>query len=161
MNIIITAPKHLGKSTAIRKIIDRLPDTTSGFITEFIDRDCADRKLMLRSINGSVSRCAVTWKDGKHYIDYSVFDDFAPGLVDFSQKFIVIDELGKFENCCDKLRESVQTAFDSPCHVIASIRLDAQGWMQELKNRDDVLLFELDENNRDSLPDRISHILGL
>lgn len=160
MNIIITAPKHLGKSTAVQKIIKRLNGSVSGFITEFIDRECEDRKLILRSHNGDLSRDAVVWRNGIYKVDYSVFDEFAAALVDTSCDFVVIDELGKFEVVCQNLQQAVRRAFDSPCHVIASIRLDAKGWMQELKDRDDVLLIELNESNRDSLPDYIIHILG-
>ena len=161
MNIIITAPKHLGKSTAVAKIIKLLPGSISGFITEFIDRDCQDRALVLRSIDGSLQQNAVVWKNGIYEIDHGVFNAFAPSLVNTESDFVVIDELGKFEKNSDALRAAVTKAFDGPCHVIASIRLDAAGWMQELKNRSDVLVINLNEENRDSLPEFVACKLGI
>ena len=161
MNIIITAPKHLGKSTLIAKLLKLLPGSVSGLITEFIDRECPDRSLILRSVGGDRRETAAVWKGGQLQVNRHVFDEFAPSLIDRDSDFVVIDELGKFENDCENLRAAVTAAFDSPCHVLASIRLDALGWMQELKGRDDVLLIELDEANRGDLPGLILRELGL
>lgn len=161
MNIIITAPKHLGKSTAVAKIIKLLPGSVSGFITEFIDRDSLDRALVLRSIDGALRQNAVVWKKGLYEIDHSVFNAFAPSLVDVDSDFVVIDELGKFEKNSEELCAAVTKAFDSTCHVIASIRMDAAGWMQELKNRSDVLVINLNEQNRDALPEFVASKLGI
>ena len=161
MNIIITAPKHLGKSTAISKLLSLLPGKVSGFITEFIDRESDDRVLKLRNIDGTQVADAVTWVNKVHTVDFSAFDSFAPGLIELDSNFIVIDELGKFEKNCENLRKAVEGAFDSDCHVIASVRLDAAGWMQELKNRSDVLVITLDYSNRDSVPDIIANKLCL
>jgi len=161
MNIIITAPKHLGKSTLVAKLIPALPGSKSGFITEFIDRHKSDRSLILRSIDGSLSKKAVVWENNVYSVDYSVFEKFAPSLIDSLGDYVVIDELGKFEKNCLGLRDAVNAAFDSPCHVIASLRLDASGWVQELKSRDDVLLIELTEKNRDSLFYEILQTLNL
>ena len=161
MNIIITAPKHAGKSTAVGRIISMLPGSVSGFITEFVDRECDDRILKLKSIDGSVSYNAVVWKDKAYTVDFDVFDICAPELIDAKTEYIVIDELGKFEKNCDNLRNAVISAFDSSANVIASIRLDAAGWMQELKQRNDVVLICLNEENRDSVPEIIAQQLGI
>ena len=161
MNIIITAPKHLGKSTAVRKIIDILPCKISGFITDFVDRNSLDRALVLRSIDGTRRTNAVVWKSGSYEINHDAFDIFAPSLIDTDCDYVIIDELGKFEKKSENLKYAVNNAFDSPCHVVASIRLDAAGWMQELKARDDVLLINLNEENRDSLPEYVVRKLGV
>ena len=161
MNIIITAPKHLGKSTLIRKIIARLGGSTSGFISEFINRDSPDRVLMIKSIDGEYSRPVVKWDNEGYHVDYDCFDNFAAELIDADSDFVVIDELGKFEINCENLRNRVTKAFESKCHVIASVRLDALGWMQELKSRNDVCVINLTEENRDELDSTIISKLGI
>ncbi len=159
MNIIITGPKHCGKSTVIRKILGSFSGSVSGFISEFDNRTSSTRELLLRNITDSLSRCAVSWIEGQPEVHPEVFDLFATELIDTESDLIVIDELGKFEKSCHSLEETVCKAFDSSCPVLASIRLDAAGWMQELKNRDDVILINIDDTNRDSIPASILEML--
>lgn len=159
MNIIITGPKHCGKSTVIRKILSNFSGSVSGFISEFDDRASSSRELLLRNISGSLSRSAVSWIEGQHEVHKEVFDLFAPELIDTKCDLIVIDELGKFEINCQSLKETICNAFDSPCPVLVAIRLDAAGWMQELKKRHDVMMINIDEANRDLIPDRILEML--
>ncbi len=160
MNIIITGPKHCGKSTVIGKLIPMLKGSVSGFISEFDDRASSSRKLLIRSIDGSNSQTAVSWHDGAVNINSDCFDEFTPFLISDSCDFIVIDELGKFEKNSAALKDAVTAAFDSEAHVIASIRLDAAGWMQELKKREDVIVMNVDNDNRDGLPDKILSMLS-
>ncbi len=158
MNIIITGPKHCGKSTIIRKLLDYFPGNVSGFVTEFDDRSSSTRELRIRDISGFPSRCAVRWNNGTFELFSEAFEDFAPQTFDKETDLIIFDELGKFEKDCHNLESSVKKAFESPCPVLAVIRLDAAGWMQELKNRNDVSLIYINETNRDSIP---THLLEM
>lgn len=159
MNIIITGPKQCGKSTIVRKILSSLIGSVSGFLTEFSDRGSSERKLLIKSIDGTKSRCAAKWSDGQVSVDMSAFDNFAPALIATSTDYVVIDELGKFEKNSENLKLTVNSAFDSDVDVIAAIRLDADGWMQALKARDDVFLFTINGINRDSVPGRVLELL--
>ena len=159
MNIIITGPKHCGKSTVIAKTLELLDGKISGFITEFPRRDAPDRELVLRSIDGGKSRNAAVWQDGRPILDLDVFNVFAPSLIELDSHCVVIDELGKFEKVCSGLKAAVENAFDASVPVLASVRLDAAGWMQELKSREDVTVFNVDETDRDALPHRLCEML--
>ncbi len=159
MNIIITGPKHCGKSTVISRVIGNFPGSTSGFITEFENRESDSRELKLHGLSGYPCYCAVKWTDGVFKVHQEVFDRFAPALIDCKSELIVIDELGKFERDCRKLKESVVTAFSSSVNVLASVRLDAAGWVQELKSRPDTEVIIVNEANRDFLPDQILRLL--
>ena len=159
MNIILTGPKHCGKSTIIKKLLEKFDGTVSGFISEFDRRDSDTRELLIKNIQGSVSRCCARWEAGTVEIFPDVFDNFAASLIDTEKDIVLIDELGKFEKHCDYLRNAVEAAFESPCPVIASLRLDAAGWMQELKNRNDTMLISVTSDNRDSLPVEILRLL--
>ena len=81
--------------------------------------------------------------------------------IKFDGELVVIDELGKFEKNCENLKCTVEKAFDSPCNVLASIRLDAVGWMQDLKERDDTRVFFLSEENREDLTALIMNLLEI
>lgn len=159
MNIIITGPKRCGKSTVIQKLLPRLCGSISGFISFFPDRAAEDKELFIRSISNTSQFRAVTWKKGVPAADPKAFNTYAPSLINTDSKYVIIDELGKFEKSSEVLREAVEAAFDAPCHVIASIRLDADGWMQALKGRDDVVMLTINGLNRDSMPDKILSLL--
>lgn len=160
MNIIITGVKQRGKTTAMRKILESLDGSISGFITEFSDRTSAGRKLILKSIDGANSCCAAQWSEGQPSIFMSAFDDFAPTLIKSSSDYIIIDELGKFEIDSKNLERAVTEAFDSEADVIAVMRYDAEGWIQKLKFREDVSVLTLDALNRNYIPEKVLSLLA-
>ncbi len=159
MNIILTGPRHCGKSTLLNKIIKNHKGSISGFISEFDDRASSCRQLQIRSLDGEVSACAVKWENDSYAINYETFNQFAPGLIDFNADLIVIDELGKFEASCENLRFTVERAFSSPVNVIAILRLDAPSWINELKLRSDAMVINVNENNRNSLAGNIKELI--
>jgi len=160
MNIIITGPRHCGKTTVIKKIIKGFNGSISGFVSEFNDRASNTRELYVRNISGTLSRCAVRWNNGPHELFPEVFEDFAADLIDTKSDLIIIDELGKFEKNCSRLKNAVDFSICSSCPVIVCIRLDADGWMQELKGRSDVMVITVTEENRDSLPGDILNLIS-
>ncbi len=161
MNIILTGPKHCGKSTLVRNVIENYDGRLSGFISEFDDRSSDTRKLLIRSINGANNACAVTWSQSSYSVNYDVFDKFAPELIDLSSDLIVFDELGKFESSCNKLQNAVEQAFSSTTDVIAVLRLDAPAWINELKLRSDVMVINVNIENRDTLVSEIKELINL
>ena len=160
MNVILTGPKHCGKSTLIKKIIKNHNGTISGFISEFDDRGSSSRELRIRSIDSKESACAVKWKNGSYTVNHEIFDKFAPCLIDYSSDLIIIDELGKFEASCENLRHAVEKAFSSSVNLIAVLRLDAPGWINDLKLRSDALVINVNDDNRDFLDGNIAMLIN-
>ena len=161
MNIILTGPKQCGKSTVISKFMQKYHGNISGFISEFDDRASDTRQLIIRSIYSESQTCAVKWENGKANVNYSAFDEFAPSLIDLSAELILIDELGKFEASCKNLQDAVEAAFASPSNVIAVLRLDAPGWINALKSREDTLVIDVNSANRNSLADKLCELIVL
>ncbi len=160
MNIILTGPKHCGKSTLISKVIESYRGSISGFISEFDNRSSDTRKLLIRSIDRAVNACAVTWHNSSYSVNYDTFNEFAPALIDLKSDLIVFDELGKFESSCSKLQDAVEEAFSSATDVIAVLRLDAPAWINELKLRSDVMVITVNIENRDSLVFEINDLIN-
>ena len=159
MNIILTGLRHCGKSTLLSKFLSQYNGFVSGFITHFDNRASGNRRLLIRSVDGSKESCVVHWSNGSYTVNFDVFDSFAPTLVDLNSDLIVFDELGKFEVPCINLKAAVESAFSSSTSVIAVIRSDAPCWIGELKNRSDVLVINVNENNRDLLPDELKTLV--
>lgn len=161
MNIILTGAKRSGKSTAARQIMASLSGTVSGFVTVFENRDGgSERALYLSSIDGAKGQKAADWTTGHARAIPETFDRFAPELICPETDSVFIDELGFLEKDSLALKEAVNAAFDRPQNVLAVVRLDARGWMGELKARDDVTVLTVTEDNRNAVPAMVLELLG-
>lgn len=65
-------------------------------------------------------------------------------------EIVVIDEVGKMECFSSLFRETLIKVLDSQHQVIGSIAQKGDQFIQEIKNRDDVLLVNVTEKNRDT-----------
>jgi nucleoside-triphosphatase len=90
---------------------------------------------------------------GRYGVDLEGFERFlgALRLRDPSPRLVVLDEIGKMECKSERFRNLVTSLLDAPAPVIATIALRAGGFIEEVKHRRDVRLYELTERNRDSL----------
>lgn len=158
MNIIITGAKGSGKSTAAAKILSQFGCSISGFRTVFENRFGAEQVLYLENLDGSIRQAAAAWHEGGRELFSQTFDELAPTLINPETELFFIDELGFLEKDSGSLRDAVTAAFDRKQNVLAVIRLDAQGWMQQLKSRRDVTVIALTPDNRDWVP---GHVLSL
>lgn len=156
MNIIITGDKRAGKTTAVNTALKKYRGTVSGFRTRFDGlRERDDRRLYLINLDNDDANLVVTWRENIPHVDTSAFDRHGSECIDRECELVLMDELGKFETEAENFRSSVISALEGPCDVIAVIRRDAEGWMEEIKHRDDVVLLTVTEENRDEIPARI------
>lgn len=158
MNIILTGMKGSGKSTLAAKVLEAYSGSVSGFRTVFENRCEEGQTLYVESLDRKTRFKAAVWNDDGKQLFPLAFDGFAPALIDSDSQFVFLDELGFLEKDSKPLCEAVTAAFDGPQDVLAVIRIDAKGWMQELKARHDVTLIATTKDNRNSLP---AHILSL
>ena len=155
----ITGKPGVGKTTLIRKIIDRMPLVNkAGFCTAEI-RDKGSRLgFELRGLNGKRRTLAhvdmdTPYRVGKYRVDKAGFDEFLEtlDLLNPSVELIVIDEIGKMELFSNLFRTLVCNALDSDKQVFASIPIKGNAFIREIKKRSDIRLFEVTHDNRDSL----------
>ena len=66
-------------------------------------------------------------------------------------QIIVIDEIEKMELFSQKFRDLVIMALDSPYPLLGVIKESGNGFIQKIKAREDVRLFHLTMDNRESL----------
>lgn len=158
MNIILTGEKQIGKSTALAKVLAALGREPLGFLTRFALSD-GQRRLLLLSADGTQSRSAVCWQNGRPHVDLRAFDDFGAALLRADGTLAVMDEIGKFELHADRFREAVERSFDSGTDVLAVVRLETCGWMQALKARTDTVTLMVTEENRSEIPHIVCNLL--
>jgi len=158
-NILITGLPGVGKTTLVKKLSEELKHLHPvGFYTEEIRKEGVRKGFELVSLDGK--RGLLSHKDikspfrvGQYKVDIESFEDFLDSVPFFGplNHLIIIDEIGKMECFSDSFKNLLKKIFNSGKLVIATIALKGSGLMAEIKEREDVKLFELTSHNRDTL----------
>ena len=165
-NILLTGVPGVGKTTLMITLSESLRELNPvGFYTEEIREGGVRKGFELVSLDGRrglLSHVSIRspYRIGKYRIDIKGFENFmgSIAILESPSPLILIDEIGKMECLSDRFRKLMIQVFDSEKIVIATIALRGEGFIAEIKKRDDVRPFEITEQNRNSL---LSEILGL
>ena len=162
---LITGKTGVGKTTLIRKIVERIQTVPmAGFYTSEIRSRRHRSGFELRGLNkerrilahvGFESRHRV----GKYGVDTPGFEVFLEKLDLFNTnvQLIVIDEIGKMELFSKRFRTLVIETLGANKSMLATIALKGEGFIQEIKQRPDVHLLTVTRSNRDHI---LSEIIG-
>jgi nucleoside-triphosphatase len=159
-NILITGVPGVGKTTLMIKLSRQFEDSHPvGFYTEEIKEKGRRTGFELVSLDGrrrllSHTDIAGPYRVGRYGVEirgFEAFLDLVPFLEPASGP-IMIDEIGKMESFSEKFRRLLIQVLDSEKRLIATIALKGGKFISEIKERGDILLFELTRQNRDSLP---------
>ncbi|MBN1211371.1 MAG: NTPase [candidate division Zixibacteria bacterium] len=164
-NILITGAPGVGKTTLVGKIVAELKHLRPvGFYTGEIREGGARKGFTLTALDGRESilshvNIISPRRVGKYGVDVAGFERFLDTLDFFSpdNRLVIIDEIGKMECFSDKFKRLVRDILDSNKFVIATIALKGDGFIAEIKAREDIVVYEISSRNRDSLQ---SDIIG-
>ncbi len=160
-NIFLTGAPSSGKTTIIRKVIERLNRPATGFYTQ--EERIAGKRVgfTINTIDGR--KCYLSHLDIKsdfHIKRYGVSIEnieavAVPSITPRNDYIIVIDEIGKMECFSRVFKKAVTEALDSANIVVGTITLGGDDFILEIKSREDMETHEVTLENRDSLPDLI------
>lgn len=93
------------------------------------------------------------YRVGKYGVNIENLENIAvPSIIpNNADELILVDEIGKMECYSTLFRETVIKALDSNNPVIGTIALKGDKFISGLKSREDVLIEQITEQNRDEL----------
>ncbi len=158
-NIFITGLPGIGKTTLIKKIAEELRAFHPvGFYTTEIRETGVRKGFELVSLDGRSGILSHTdiespYRVGKYMVDLKGFEYFldSTAFLDPSTTVTIIDEIGKMECLSPKFKKLIKAILNSEKLVLATIALKGSGFIEEIKRRQDIKLFEMTQDNRYSL----------
>jgi len=166
-NLLITGLPGTGKTTLIRRVLDRLPPgaAASGFFTAEIREAGGRVGFTVNALDGRTAplahvRTGGRARIGRYGVDVAGFEGLVLPLLEPGRAGLyVIDEIGKMECLSPAFRRMVAALLDSEAPVLGTVALRGGGFIAEVKARGDVALYEVTVKNRDRLCDEIARLL--
>ena len=146
-NILLEGRPGSGKTTLVKKLIERLSDRKlGGFYTEEIRKSGSRAGFTIRTLDGREAVLAhvdFTNADrvGKYGVDVRAFENLAvPALKQAAAgaDCIIIDEIGKMELFSEPFKMAVKASLFLDIPVIATIMSHAHPFADEIRMRPDV-----------------------
>lgn len=166
-NILVTGPPRCGKSTLIEAVVRMIERTARGFVTrEELDsgRRTGFSIVTLNGLKGVLAhenfRSHI--RVGKYGVNLDDLETIAvPAMIPSDpDEIVVIDEIGKMECFSALFRSTLLKTLDSPNVVIGSVALKGNAFIEQIKRRPDVKLFQVSERNRNLLAKSLAGLIS-
>jgi nucleoside-triphosphatase len=159
MNYLLTGHPGVGKTTIIKKLLEKLKLPAGGFYTEEIREDNIRKGFAVATLSGFKGVLAhrnfkSRYKVGKYGVGVYTLNRIGVKEVQMclmEKKIIVIDEIGKMELLSPQFQEVVEKALNADNPVLGTITLAHHPFAQKVKDREDVKIFEVTKENRDEV----------
>jgi nucleoside-triphosphatase len=161
--LLLTGAPGIGKTTIIKNVAERFKGKRlGGFYTEEVREHGERRGFRLVIFDGQArviahvdfprAHCV-----GRYGVDVAALDEaVGPALVlDNAVAVYLVDEIGKMECLSVRFIVAMRALLKSPMTLVATVALKGSGFIAEVKQRKDSLLWEVTRENRDELPARI------
>jgi nucleoside-triphosphatase len=160
---LLTGSPGAGKTTLIREAIARLKTKAGGFYTQEIRVDGIRLGFNITTFNGQdaiLSHVGISspHRVGKYGIDIETLDRIdVTALCQAIEEsdLIVIDEIGKMEQCSPRFREAVLKAIESGKQILGTIMSDPHPFAAQIKKHPQVKVVQVSRANHDQVLNEI------
>ena len=157
--VLLTGRPGCGKTTLIKRVVNKLRQRAGGFYTEEIRDGRARTGFKIVTLDGDeVVFAHVDFQSAervrKYRLDLSALEAVGVKAIREAvqaQRLVVVDEIGPMEIRSVFFREAVSDALDSELPVLATIFAGSLPFTDAVKSRPDVRLIEIRLNNRERL----------
>jgi len=158
--LLLTGRPGCGKTTVLLQLVEALRGRrVAGFVTQEMRSGGVRQGFQLTSFDGRQTVMAhvdfpKAHRVGKYGVDVEAIDAAAEALIapGSEPEVYVIDEIGKMECLSPRFVAAIQRILDGPAPVVATIARRGPPFLAEIKQRPDVVLWEVTADNRDELP---------
>jgi len=167
-NVIITGPMHIGKSTVVKKVLN---GSGVSFQSIFTERILEGRNVVGYAICNEDRSISIPFAHenfpkinrlNRFGYKPDVFEEIGVQLcrrINPSTELFVIDEIGVMEQYSPNYLKEIFSLFDSAFPLLVVVQERATYLLERLSLRRDTAIFQVNRENRDSLPGVIlSHI---
>ncbi len=164
--LLLTGRPGVGKTTLVRKAARALEPEAGGFVTEEI-RGAGGRRVGFRLVTLGGKKAVMAHVDlqgggrprvSRYGVDVDAIDEVGVrALRDAmtSKKVVIVDEIGKMELYSDAFQEAVLDAVAGEVRVLGTVMRGSHPWVDALKARQEVTVWEVTRDNRDELVERV------
>ena len=163
MNVFLTGNVQVGKSTAIKRFLEKENISPLGFTTH-LDRSTGVLTIKIIGKDGNREIKAAAPIGGSRPVpDIEAFDRAGKMLtyMDTSDcDMLIMDELGFMERDAHVFTDAVPAMLDRGIRTVGVLRNKPDGpFWDMLHERDDTVIITVNEENRDDIPDIISRYI--
>ncbi len=163
-NIIITGYKKCGKTTFLKSILESTKVDYVGFETIVLEKIGIGNTFSIRDIKTGVKGPISSYDGSGFHAITETFDTIGTQILKKTltakEPIIVLDEIGRFEKESSSFLEAIIQVFSSEKIVIAVLKKENLLHIENLKKREDSLVFDLNEiTDREKAKDHIINIV--
>ncbi|MBR2943314.1 MAG: AAA family ATPase [Clostridia bacterium] len=166
MHVLLTGEIGAGKSTALRRTLERLPGAAAMGLQTYYEepRGTMERTLYLRAWGDTERGHFITHLPaGKPENCAAVFDGEGCALLHRAQEkaqLIVIDEIGRLERDACLYHKALLACLDADVPVLAVIRKHKAAWADSIRSHPKAALIEVTQENREAVPAQAAALLA-
>ena len=157
--LLLTGTPGIGKTTVVKKVAASLAGLAiTGFYTEEIRAQNGRQGFALVTLNGKRNVIAhldidSDWRVGKYGVDVAAIDQAVQATLSETcgADLFIIDEIGKMECFSRLFVQKMTMLLDSGKPVVATIALKGNGFIETVKQRPGIVLWEITKKNRESM----------
>ncbi|MGQ9688519.1 MAG: nucleoside-triphosphatase [Desulfobaccales bacterium] len=165
--ILLTGPPQCGKTTVVRRVVERFPGRAAGFYTREVR--LAGRRVGFEIVTLAGGTAWLSHVDfpgpkrvGKYGVDPEALHRLAlpalepaPGI-----ELIVVDEVGKMECLSPRFVVAMEALWAAPVALLVTVAEKGGGVIAAIKRKPGARLITVTPANRDTLPKLILNLLA-